>query len=587
MIKSIRGRIQLWYGGVYALSILVFGCFVYWRAARDMNERAVLQAVSTAQYLDVSLRTFRSGSGRGVRAAGQSSEVTEQIRRDAGDVRENSGTHVEASERPAGDPFPDEFSLGPLPPEFQFGLRGGAPPGRHSRQRLTHNLRDDSSLGGGRREAGILESDRTQSEPDASMSGSTTYDTGPGPLGSERSRAPDAPRPPIDRMGFVIFRSNGAVLFRSEGDLAERFLVRPPIIDKGPPLLVSSVHGGVQVTLKGPAETTILVLRPIGNDVRRLHHFGYQISGMAISTLLIGLFGGRWVSGRMVRPIQLISDTASQISATNLNHRIERSQIDGELVQLADVLNGMFERLEQSFGRLTQFTADASHELRTPLAVIQSQMELALSRPRSSESYQQTLATCLRSSERMRLLIEDLLLLARTDSQRSELRFQEIDLRQVAEDAILRLADKAAAAGVELKMSRPNSVVAVYADKRFLTQVPVNLIDNAIQHSTTGDRVSVDVYSEDSKAVLTVRDHGSGIAAEHLPRLFERFYRVDTARSREHGGSGLGLPICKSLVETFGGSIACESTLESGTMFVVYLPLHLRAGGEVVSEEDA
>lgn len=130
----------------------------------------------------------------------------------------------------------------------------------------------------------------------------------------------------------------------------------------------------------------------------KLHRFGFQIATMAIGTLVVGIAGGWWISGRMVQPIQMISETAAQISATNLDRRIETRHLDQELVQLGTVLNSTFERLENSFQRLTQFTADASHELRTPLAVIQSQTELWRCQPRSAESYQQTLETCLKSA---------------------------------------------------------------------------------------------------------------------------------------------------------------------------------------------
>ena len=280
----------------------------------------------------------------------------------------------------------------------------------------------------------------------------------------------------------------------------------------------------------------------------------------------------------MVQPIQMISETAAQISAASLDRRIDTSRLDQELVQLASVLNGTFERLETSFDRLTQFTADASHELRTPLAVIQSQMELALSQPRSVESYQQTLETCLQSSERMRSLVDGLLLLARTDSDHAELRREIIDLRSVAEDAVAQLQDKAVSAGIDLECAAPEMVVGVKADIRFLMQVPVNLIDNAIQHTPPGGKIFVEVRIEGTEAELAIRDSGCGIAAEHLPHLFERFYRVDTGRSRRHGGSGLGLSICKNLVESHGGSISCESIVGVGSTFLVRLPL---AGGSM------
>ncbi len=588
MVKSIRGRLQWWYGGVYALSIIVFGCLVYWRAARDMNERATLQAVSTAQYLDVSLRNFRLGPPRGPRTSNPAGD--RRVEGDRNPVRKRGvpGGGLVTDQRRDGergnDPFPDNFSLGPLPPEFQFGPHRGSGPGRRGDVEQNYGRAGDEQPALERRHGAAPGPDRRQPRIDLPVPGETTFEPSGGPSDSLRSDEPRGPRPPIDHMDIVIFRSNGAVLTRSDGGIVECYLVKPDMVDAGPPLQLSRSGGLIQVAMRGPADTTILVLRPIGNDVNGLHRFGYQICGMAISTLLIGIVGGWWVAGRMVRPIQMISDTASQISAANLDHRIETSQLDHELVQLATVLNGTFERLEQSFGRLTQFTADASHELRTPLAVIQSQMELALSQPRTAEAYQQTLATCLQSSERMRLLVDGLLLLARTDSDRVEMRPQTIDLRNLVDDAVAQLAEKASSAGVELECSTPATAVPVSADVRFLTQVPVNLIDNAIQHSSTGGKIFIDVRCEDLLAVLTVRDTGCGIAEQHLPRLFERFYRVDTARSRQHGGSGLGLAICRSLVEANGGTIVCESTLDVGSIFVVELPLLINTEGVSVKD---
>jgi heavy metal sensor kinase len=269
----------------------------------------------------------------------------------------------------------------------------------------------------------------------------------------------------------------------------------------------------------------------------------------------------------------MISETAAQISANSLNRRIETMALDQELVQLGTVLNATFGRLEQSFARLTQFTADASHELRTPLAVIQSQMELALGKPRTPEAYQQTLEVCLRSSDRMRSLIDGLLMLARTDAERLELRPVPVDLRDIAEDAVSQLQEKATAADIELECIVPEDNLKVMADSRFLAQIPTNLIDNAIQHSSAGGKISVEVRRDGEKAVLTVKDTGCGIAAEHIPHLFERFYRVDAGRSRRHGGSGLGLAICRSLVEAHHGTITCESKIGEGSVFKVCLPI--------------
>ena len=409
MIRSIRGRLQWWYGAVYALSILVFGCLVYWRADRDVNERATLQAVSTAQYLDVSLRNARSGPMR--------------------DGLPMNPPHPDhRNGRPDGA-FPAEFPLGHLPPEFQF--------------RPPRDRRPDIGRPNAERQDFGPPNDRG---PDNRGPNGRAADARKGPPGRKGPLEPqlppepapdddDRPRPPIDRMEFAIWRPDGSVLARSDGPESND---RPdlqmptgighlPHVTQGP--------GFIEAAMLGPQEATILVRRPLAHDMAKLHRFGFQIATMAIGTLVVGIAGGWWISGRMVQPIQMISATAAQISATNLDRRIETRDLDQELVQLGIVLNGTFERLENSFQRLTQFTADASHELRTPLAVIQSQTELALSQPRSAESYQQTRETCLKSAERMRSLVDGLLLLARTDSNRSELRKETGYLRLGAENA--------------------------------------------------------------------------------------------------------------------------------------------------------
>ena len=528
MIRSIRRRLQWWYGAVYALSIIVFGCLVYWRADRDVNERATLQVVSTAQYLDVSLRTGRPGPMR--------------------DGTPMNPLHPDQRNGRPNNAFPSEFPMGQLPPEFQFR----PPRDRRPNMGPPNDRGPDASTGPPGRK-GPLEP-RLHPEP------ATDDDD-------------DRPRPPLDRMEFAIWRHDGSVLARSDGaesnDLPD--LQMPTGI--GHPPQITRGDGFIEAAMLGPQEATIVVRRPLAHDMAKLHRFGFQIATMAIGTLAVGIIGGWWISGRMVQPIQMISKTAAQISATKLDRRIETRNLDQELVQLGTVLNGTFERLENSFQRLTQFTADASHELRTPLAVIQSQTELALSLPRSAESYQQTLETCLKSAERMRSLVDGLLLLARTDSDHSELRKETVDLRNVVEDAVAQLQEKATSAGIELECAAPETMVGVSADVRFLLQVPINLIDNAIQHSAAGGKISVEIKTAGNDAVLSVRDTGCGIHAEHLPHLFERFYRVDTGRSRKHGGSGLGLSICKSLVEAHGGTIKCESRVGEGSVFLVRLPL--------------
>ena len=548
MIRSIRGRLQWWYGGVYALSILVFGCMVYWRADRDVHERATLQAVSAAQYLDASLRSLPPW-------------------------RLNDGPRPPQFPGDDVHSFRPDFPNGPMPPDFEMR----PPRGDQRRENIIRLPAQNWDRRGppprvpGDPDNPQLPPGRPPRDGQRGIEAPNLRPNNGPPNGGDR---PNHPRPPMDRMEFAVWRANGQLISKSEGELIEPFLAAGPaaIRDRGP--RISVLDGAVRAEMKGPFESMILVLRPLGHDMANLHRFGWQIAGMAAVTLFVGTVGGWWVSGRMVRPIQEISKTASHISVTSLDRRIETRNLDAELVQLASVLNCAFERLEESFGKLTQFTADASHELRTPLAVIQSQMELALSQPRSADDYQKTLRTCLGSSERMRSLVDGLLLLAKTDAKRIQLRPAPIDLRQVAEEAVVQLQDRAAANGVELECATPDDAVMVSGDATFLVRVPANLIDNAIQHTPGGGKVVVEVRCEGDDAVLTVKDTGSGIDAEHVPLLFDRFYRVDTARSRTQGGSGLGLAICRSLVESHHGTIGCESVLGEGSTFTVRLPLN-------------
>lgn len=567
MIKSIRGRLQWWYGVVYALSIIVFGSMVYWRADRDVHERAMLQAVSTAEYLDVSLRSIRpEGMGRPGNPAD----------RGPGDIRPDQD-------------FPPDFRLGPLPPEFQF--RPSRAPDRNAVHRPPLDKHGRPIPGRPERDAQISgrlfeaenprppRGDDSDRGADGHSSAGPRRPNGPNdsridamqPPGTEDSDE-DRHRPPLDRMEFAVWRADGSLLTQSDGFPSPPGLFARISDIPGPAPIVNKVAGKVEVLKRGPMGAMIQVVRPIEHDMANLYRFGFQIAAMATVTMAVGLFGGWWISGRIVKPIAMISETAASISANSLNQRIDSSLLDQELVQLSSVLNSTFSRLEQSFGRLTQFTADASHELRTPLTVIQSQIELALSQPRTSENYQQTLQVCLQSAERMRSLIDGLLLLARTDSERLELRPAQTDLRNVAEEAVAQLNEKAAAAGIDLECHTPEAATMVMGDPRFLLQVPANLIVNAIQHTAAGGKISVEVRLDGNDAVLTVKDTGCGIAAEHIPHLFERFYRVDTGRSRKHGGSGLGLAICKSLAEAHHGSITCDSVIDAGSAFTFRLP---------------
>ena len=526
MIRSLQLRLQLWYGSVLMLTLLLFGSLVYWRADRDLHERAVRQAVTAAEYLAVSLRP------------------PGPPRRHVDGPNRGETNRGEDGPRRMGMPGPRDEPFGP-------GVPGG-PGGRRAPPRIP---------------AGEL------------LPGSLLGDPPPPPLPNPETNPPLPPRPPGDQLNYAIWHpaaSQPIVGGPRSQQLAGQQRPAP-----GPPLEILREATRVQVIRRGGG-LQILVDRPLSEDLAELHLFGASIAGLGLSALVISLVGGRWVSKRMVQPIAVIAETAREISAAQLDRRIETQLLDRELLPLAGVLNSVFARLEQSFRRLSQFTADASHELRTPLAVIQSQAELALLQPRTPEDYRAALETCLKSAERMRSLTDSLLLLARSDSGRLPQPVERIDLRPIVEEAAATLQDRFAASGVELDCETPEQPLLLATDPRFLRQIPLNLLDNALQHTPEGGRVTLQLQESGGEAVLVVHDTGCGIPAEHLPRVFDRFYRVDTARSRRTGGSGLGLAICRSLAEAYGGQIHCESAPGKGTTMTVQLPLaqHLSISAE-------
>lgn len=325
-----------------------------------------------------------------------------------------------------------------------------------------------------------------------------------------------------------------------------------------------------EVILMGPEQSRIIVGRPIGRELAALDQLAGQLAGSGAAVLALGLAGGWWLSRRAVRPIERMSQTAASISATNLSQRINLADVDHELVQLGQVLNAMFERLQTAFEQQARFTADASHELRTPLSVLLSHAELALARPRSAEEYRSTIETCPRASRRMKSLVDDLLTLARADAGRLELKSQAVDLCQLVEECAALLEPLARQR--EVSLTHGGQPTAALGDPDRLAQVVTNLLSNAILYNRPGGRVTCTTTVEGNDAVLTVVDSGMGIAEADRLHIFDRFYRVDPARSCESGGSGLGLAICKSIVAAHGGSIAVTSEVQVGTAFTVRLP---------------
>ena len=283
--------------------------------------------------------------------------------------------------------------------------------------------------------------------------------------------------------------------------------------------------------------------------------------------------GGYWLSRRALAPVDAITTAARNITGTNFGHRLEKLDTGDELQRLSDTLNEMLDRIEASFLRVAQFTADASHELRTPIALIRTESEIALRKSRDIAEYREALEHILFESERTTSLIEQLLALARADAGRETLDIQRLDLRDIVLQSAENWRHTIAENNLQFAESIIDHELFVSGDKNALQRVANILLDNAVKYTPARGSIQICLEQKDGHAVFSVRDTGIGISNEDRDKVFERFYRVDKARSRDQGGAGLGLAIAKWIVEQHRGSITVESTLGQGSLFVMKLLL--------------
>lgn len=314
----------------------------------------------------------------------------------------------------------------------------------------------------------------------------------------------------------------------------------------------------------------ILVGRAVTGELTALRRFAWVLFGVGAIVLAVGLGGGWVVATGALRPVEQIGATAGRISSGNLSERIDLTETDGELGRLAGVLNSTFARLEAAFAQQRQFTADASHELRTPLAVMITEAQTTLARERSAAEYRDTVAACLQTAQQMRRLTDSLMRLARFDTGQEIMARGPVNLAQVASESIERI--RPLAEQKRLKLSATLNPVVASGDMDRIGQVATNLLSNAVQFNREGGSVDILTRMEHGMPVMEVRDTGQGIGPEDLPHIFERFYRADKSRSRSDGHVGLGLAICKAIVEAHGGAIAVASQRGVGTTFTVRLP---------------
>jgi two-component system, OmpR family, sensor kinase len=390
---------------------------------------------------------------------------------------------------------------------------------------------------------------------------------------------------------YVLWQEDGSILARSPGAPAdvpapERVGLSEPqapqprdAFEKGPSTNAgpaafpeARTRGQMRELFRFlPRGQCVLVGRSLAPDLAAMRRLALWLAAAGASVLVLGLAGGWWVATRAIRPIEAISATAVKIAGGDLSHRINAADTDSELGRLAGVLNSTFARLEAAFNQQARFTSDASHELRTPVSVILSQTQTALSRERPGPEYREALEACQRAARRMKSLTESLLELARLDAGQEPMKQERFDLRRVAGECVEMVRPLAAERGIQIHCDV--AAMDCLGDAGRIGQVVTNLLTNAIYFNRDQGEVRLSARTEGDAVLLTVADTGQGIPAEDVPHLFERFYRADKSRSRIQGRNGLGLAICKAIVDAHGGSIAVSSHVGAGSTFTVRLPL--------------
>ena len=295
---------------------------------------------------------------------------------------------------------------------------------------------------------------------------------------------------------------------------------------------------------------------------------------LLISSVLFPLVGYR-IARHSIRPVEQIAATARKITSMNLRERIQAEGYPSELASLAGTFNEMLDRLEESFERISRFSADIAHDLRTPVNNIRGEAEVALARARTVDEYRDVLESSLEEAVRLSDLIGDLLFLARAESPLSELHLERVDVGELLTTTRDYYDATAADAGVSLTAVESVDALSADLDRSLMLRAVSNLISNAIAHTPKGGSVTLAAATEGEAMRIDVSDTGTGIPAEALPRVFDRFFRVDASRSKSSGGTGLGLSIVQSIMALHGGSAEISSQLGRGTM--VTLRIHAAA----------
>jgi heavy metal sensor kinase len=366
-----------------------------------------------------------------------------------------------------------------------------------------------------------------------------------------------------------VIQTNGQL---SAADLAT---IRPG--RRGPQFRSITLHGQPYEVLVRPvrfdaASTgTLVMARPLAETRDTLLWVAVLLAVGVTGLVSVAAALVYWMTGRVLHPVRVMSQTAHEISERDLHQRIELDLPADELGQLATTLNQMLARLDTAFQAMGRFTADAAHELRTPVAFIRNEAEVTLRRKRSPAEYEASIRAILVEAEALSRTADRLLLLARADAGALSAGFERIDLTRLVEETVERWLVPAQAQNVHLGLRLPEEAT-VQGDRDLLRRLIGNLLENAVRYTPAGGTISVDLTSAPPWLALRVTDTGPGVQPEIAATIFQRFSRGDRARGRAEGGTGLGLALAAAIAAAHGGSITLDSA-GPGASFRVRLPV--------------
>jgi heavy metal sensor kinase len=342
-------------------------------------------------------------------------------------------------------------------------------------------------------------------------------------------------------------------------------------------VIVNSLRIAVVPLSSDPALGFAAVAEPVNVSEEGLRRLRREFLAGVPLILLMASAGGYFLTRKNLSPIALMNQQTQRITAERLSSRLDVTNSRDELGGLATTINDLLARLEASFNEQQRFIADASHELRTPLAVLRGETEVALGKTRSLEEYKESLALIKDEAERLSRIVEDLFILARQPIDAPAALVKEsLSLNEVVSDCVRAAQVLATRKHLDLKVDSERTELILSGDEELLKRMLLNLLDNAVKYTPEGGEISVGLARQNGSARIVVRDTGIGITEADQLQVFDRFYRVDKARSRQLGGAGLGLSIARWIVEVHGGKIDVESMPGRGSAFSVELPLQDR-----------